>query len=234
MSDAATDLMRTRIRDRLQELDLPATTAAVQAGLDRSFLSDFLAGKKHNIASSKILPLAHVLQISVGAMLGEDASCKAVGNSPDEAHRVQCSTIFEASAWREPSTEPVPLKQAVNLTPDPRWPASSQSAGIIFDAHADEILPSGSIAHLVAWSAQHGHLHGGTLVGLRQRKPDGTVQATIRRVTVKGDTLEFWLPSASMVAGAIEAPVGTPGPWKIGNMETWIGSLVIGAYVATY
>jgi SOS-response transcriptional repressor LexA len=64
------DELRTRIRNRLQEMQLSAITAATEVGLERTYIRDFVIGKKASLRLDKQDLVAKALGWTVGELMG--------------------------------------------------------------------------------------------------------------------------------------------------------------------
>src|ERR1700744_2032741 len=65
--------LRERILDRLAELKRSPITAATSVGLERTYLRDFVKGKKDSLRSDKYDQVAQALDWSVSQLLGVPA-----------------------------------------------------------------------------------------------------------------------------------------------------------------
>ena len=69
-----TDIVRQRLQSALKDKGLAATRVSVEAGLNRSFLSDFFQQKTRSVSTDNLQKLAAVLGVSVGWLTGESDS----------------------------------------------------------------------------------------------------------------------------------------------------------------
>lgn len=65
-----TNGLRERVQKRLEELDRSPITAAVEAGLERTYIRDFVGGKKDSIRSDKYEQVARALDWTIADLLG--------------------------------------------------------------------------------------------------------------------------------------------------------------------
>ncbi|MBR1193213.1 helix-turn-helix transcriptional regulator [Bradyrhizobium sp. AUGA SZCCT0160] len=64
------NILRERVRARLAELDRSPITAAVKVGLDRTYIRDFIEGKKASLRSDKNEQVARALDWTVVDLIG--------------------------------------------------------------------------------------------------------------------------------------------------------------------
>lgn len=62
--------LKSRIRDRLAELDRSPITAAAKVGLERTYIRDFVGGKKASLRSDKYEQVAQALDWTIADLLG--------------------------------------------------------------------------------------------------------------------------------------------------------------------
>lgn len=123
--------IRTRVIARLDALGLKPSSAAVgakltAAGLNRTYLYEFVSGKKDAINPRNIPIIAEVLDVTPEYLLAgkTDAAKEGLG----------ISGICEAGAWRE--TQPdMPLP--ISLPVDNRFPLEDQRAYLVRGSHAE-------------------------------------------------------------------------------------------------
>ena len=67
-----TDIVRARLRQRIEELGTNPTKVSLQAVRSRTLLRDFLSGKSRSMLASNMEAVARVLGVSVGWLSGQD------------------------------------------------------------------------------------------------------------------------------------------------------------------
>jgi len=109
--------LRQRIKDRLAQLKLGPVEAAAVAGLERTFLSDFLAGKKQSFSSAKQPLVAAALRWTVDELIG--APPKRTDRSAQKIALVPLLDSVTAGRLGSPSSqipvEDVPLLAFADL-----------------------------------------------------------------------------------------------------------------------
>lgn len=129
------DLLRTRVRERLDALGMNPFEAARKAGFERSFVNDLLIGKKSTVRSGKLSALARALECDPEHLTGLQGVARAGGASPGP---MALAGIIKAGAWREAALGPPP-RSAIPVNPDPRYPAHMQQAFIVRGDHAVDL-----------------------------------------------------------------------------------------------
>ncbi|UGA46640.1 helix-turn-helix transcriptional regulator [Bradyrhizobium quebecense] len=116
--------MRARMAARLAELDRSPITAAANVGLERTYIRDFINGKKASIRSDKHEQVARALDWTVADLLG-------AGTSP-----IKVTPGFTA-AFAEPSPSTfVPGNQLVGVRDFPIYAAAHGGEGFMI-VHTD-------------------------------------------------------------------------------------------------
>lgn len=76
------DLLKTRVQERLDALDIGPITAATAGGLSRDFISDILNGKKRSVRGDKLAQLATALNTTPEYLLGQAGTASGGARSP--------------------------------------------------------------------------------------------------------------------------------------------------------
>jgi transcriptional regulator with XRE-family HTH domain len=181
------DLIRNRVRARLDDLGLNPFEAARIAGFERSYFNDLLIEKKHTIRESKLQDAARALQCDPDYLLGRQDKPRLIGREyPDRLeHNLRLAGVCEADAWR-PVDYALPDFGPLPLNPDPRYPADDQEAYVVRGDHAAGIgINDGSLICIVKLEAleQAGRvIHDGDVVLVRHDSGSGLYELTARIV----------------------------------------------------
>lgn len=128
--------MRARIRERLDALGINEYEAATRAGFQRSYLYEFLTGKKDSIRIQNLEKIAKALDTTVEFLNGK-AEAAIAGTS------LPLSGICEHDAWRTSPAVPV---GTVAVPPDARYPIGAQTAWLVRGDHFAPLgIPDGAI-----------------------------------------------------------------------------------------
>lgn len=133
------NFLRSRIRDRLEALNLNPFEAARRIPAERTFINDLLIGKKDTIRQSAIPKVAAALECDPEYLLGvQDKPRRQKADRPANPPEIPRDTpsptvplvgVAELGAWR-PAGHTGP-HQTLPLTPDPRHPAAAQVAYLL-------------------------------------------------------------------------------------------------------
>lgn len=125
-----TDTIRDRIQRRMIELDFTPTSLATTAGLEKSFVADFLNGKcKKSFSMSAIPVIARALDCDLDYLFGEqDAPRGRIKFLP-------LGGVIETGVLRGHTGGSLPSP----LPPEPNYPARDQVAYLIRDNAARDI-----------------------------------------------------------------------------------------------
>jgi hypothetical protein len=167
------DLLRERVRLRLETLELNPFEAARKASFERSFVNDLLIGKKTTVRQSKLPALARALDCDPEYLTGLQGSPRAGG----PAGALKLAGIAEAGAWRQPGNT-ASQGQSIPLGTDPRYPAHEQEAFIVRGNHAAGIgVTDGAV--VTVYTGQMAY-RDGDVVAVRRKRSEGDVEITIR------------------------------------------------------
>gem|GEM_PF-4294570 len=201
------DVTTERIRQRLEILGIPNTTASELAGLERGYLSDFLTGKKKSMNHTILRPLAEVLQCSVGFLIGESEDITI-----RERATLPLAGVVEVGAWRKCVVAAKPSE----LLALPNWPAEDQAVYEVRGSGADSEAPDGSFVQIVTFH-EGTALQDGKLYVVAERS-DGLRELTLRRARKIGDNFELWAPTKSEVIEPISYDPGNSAIKIIGTV----------------
>ncbi len=173
------ETLRERLRERLETLDIPITRAGELAGYERTFLVEFLNGKKQSLAMHALPAIARVLNCDSSYLLGEQ----------DEARRFRGASgalkikgYVELGSYRDDTEVDLPAP----ILADPRWAADRQFAMQVRDLSADELVSDGGILHCITPDRPPQHAEHIILATNR----NGLREITVRHVVHD----ELWLP----------------------------------------
>lgn len=99
------EIIRQRIKERLDALALTANAAAVAAGFaNRKVVGDILRGTNNDPKASTLIPLARALRCSVDYLLGrvDDPSKGGISEaSQGDVVRLQVMNVVQVNVWRD-------------------------------------------------------------------------------------------------------------------------------------
>lgn len=186
-------ISKERIEARLADLHLTQFDAAERAGLGRTYVYDFLIGKKDTMRKAQLSALASVLDCDPEYLLGrQDTFRRAdIAGAPAAVEgQMPFGGFCEAGAWRTPGASDWP--RAVPISADPRYPAGDQVAFIVKGTHAEpfHIFPESILVAVENITAREGDV-----VVAERRKPDGDFELTVRKyengnLVAKGDSFD--------------------------------------------
>lgn len=218
------DVMRARIKERLDSLELPVTQVAKQAGLERSYLSDYLVKKKASISAAAIMEIARVLRCDVGYLYGEQEEFKL-----PKTRTLPLMGRVAAGTFVDPGTAEIPVQQS-HLTADPRYPAKRQYVLKVEGDSMDLILPPGSIVHCVDWAYTSQIPVDGMLVVVRQERAQ-LYETTVKVLRIRDE--EVWLVPMSSNKAHAEIYLGSLARARDDSENTIsISGIVIGYYLS--
>lgn len=154
------------IQRRLDILQISPAEAAKRAGLDRSYISDLIAGRKKSIRHDKVLVLAKALECDPAYLSGNQDAPK-VHNPLDPV--MEISGVCETGVWRSPqsATALPPLPRLY----DARYPDDRQMVFLTRGHGADELgIRDGMVVLAIGWdglSARGVHLRHNDVVVVR-------------------------------------------------------------------
>lgn len=138
------DAIRQRMLSRMKELKLTPYGLSTAAGLEKSYIADFLKGERKKSISASALPaIATALDCDLAYLFGEQA------RPHDSGASLPLLGVVEPGVFREPDdgrgTAPVPA--------DPRYPTDTQAAfRIVKILQSAEHLPSDGYCTVVRLS----------------------------------------------------------------------------------
>ncbi len=173
------EILRQRIRARLDALEMSPFKAAEKIGKERNFLYDLLTGKKDMIRENTLEAVANALECDVDYLLGL-RSAAVTASTTD----LMLAGFCELGVWYE---RPCTL-QASNLSvgPDPRYAPEDQHLFLLRDAHAAGLdLPISTfvvVANREALTKSGRRLHQSDIVVVKRTNEFGYHEHTVRVV----------------------------------------------------
>lgn len=169
------DLLRQRVQERLDALNINPFEAARRANFERSFVNDLLIGKKSTVRQAKISALAQALECDPEYLSG----LQGVPRSGDMQGTLRLAGIIEANTWRQASAFRPP-DAGIPLSPDPRYPANFQEAYLVRGDHfASSGVSDGSIVLVYSGPIS---LREGDVVVARRKRSEDEIELSIRSV----------------------------------------------------
>lgn len=181
------NLLRDRIRERLDALDINPFEAARKIGAERTFINDLLIGKKKTIRSAALPSVAQALDCDTEYLMGAQDIPRRTTPAQRPQDRALAAPqalplagVAEAGTWRAaPRSGPPP---ALPVAPDPRFPAAAQAAYLVRGDHAEWLgAPDGSVIVAVTGA---GYRDGDVVLIRRTRQGEEgpEEEITLRRV----------------------------------------------------
>lgn len=128
------DLLRDRVKARLDTLNINPFEAARRAGFERGYVNDLLIGKKISMREKSLAKLADALECDPGYLLGRQAvPSRQIGSCG-----IPLAGIAEANAWRRADDPGVP-DTPIPISPDPRFDPERIQLYLIRGDHAGGI-----------------------------------------------------------------------------------------------
>lgn len=125
------EIMRQRVQERLNSLELSPYKAARDAGKERLFLYDLLVGKKTILREQALPAVAAVLKCDVAYLEGRQDTPRL------PTTRLKLSGYCELGVWREPVAAAMDIH--MHIAPDHRYASECQDVFQINDDHASGI-----------------------------------------------------------------------------------------------
>lgn len=178
--------MRARIRERLEAIGKDQYEVAEEAGLSRTSIWSFLTGRTDTIRRSNLEKIAKALECRVDDLMGEPdkptatkglglaSNIKQMRPAPGPSRKASQDVTLEiegiVGAW---SSSRSGTASRIPIAPDPRHPASQQTAFMVIgDEWKDIGISDGSIVTVAKISPRDGDL-----VAIRLTRENG--EATI-------------------------------------------------------
>lgn len=164
--------MRTRIAAHLATMGLtpasqPIKDALVAQGFNKTYLYEFMSGRKNTIAPKSLPALAKALGVSVGYIDGSD--------HPISQNQIKIGGICEEGAWRAPTE---PTEGRASYLPDTRVDPSQQVAYLVRGNHAASLgIVEGSVAIIGVGLMPR----AGEIVLIERTRDDGMRETLLRK-----------------------------------------------------
>lgn len=94
-----TEITRRRLRELLEKQDRKATDVAVEAGLKRTYLYDFLEGRVQAMGADKVAAIADVLGVTVGYLAGREELRESPKNTAQAAVALQTDPVRDVPVY---------------------------------------------------------------------------------------------------------------------------------------
>ncbi len=202
---SASDLMRSRIRERLNALGITVFEAERRAGFKRGYVNDLLIGKKDSLREKQVRPLAKALECEADYLQGLQAS-----PTPTQQAGSAISGVIEADAWR-PAGAHSGLDQPYPIPLDGRHDAQKLRHYLVRGDHAAGFgVSDGSIVTVLTIKEPS---RDGDLVLARRVAPGGMQELSIRKVgggalsaaPLKGEIAAFPITEAVVLGRIVSA-----------------------------
>lgn len=178
------DIMRDRIAELMKERQIAGSRLSSEAGADRSFISDFIIGKKKTIRADTLARIARILNADVAYFFGEQDEPKV----KQRASGLTLHGFVEAGMWQEADLVHQDWGEPSLLMPDPRFPVDRQFVLGVRGDSMDEVAPPGSQVLAVDWPYAGRPLANGQIVVAR-RERDQLCEFTLKEVQQTGDQI---------------------------------------------
>lgn len=201
------ELLRSRIRQRLDELGINPFEAERRANLKRGYLNDLLIEKKSTLREKTLPSLAKALECNVDFLTGrsDQPHGKGIGEGG-----VEIEGILEAGAWRSVAKENW-SGERIPVTLDPRFDPAKQLVFLVRDDHAAGLgVTSGSVVLVLE---NEGPYRDGDIVVARRWTPEKIAETSIRVISggalsarpAKGELPSYPLGDVEVLGSVISA-----------------------------
>lgn len=201
------ELLRSRIRQRLDELGINPFEAERRANLKRGYLNDLLIEKKSTLREKTLPSLAKALECDVDFLTGRSDQPHGKG-IPGSG--VEIEGILEAGAWRSTAKENWAGEQ-IPVTLDPRFDPAKQLVFLVRDDHAAGFgITSGSVVIVLE---SEGPFRDGDIVVVRRWAPERIAETSIRVLSggalsarpAKGELPSYSASEAEILGSVVSA-----------------------------
>lgn len=164
--------MRTRIAAHLDAIGLKPSSQAIKdalvaQGLHKTYLYEFMSGKKDTVAPKSLPALAKALNVSMGLLDGSDHQAAPA--------QIKIGGICEEGAWRAPIE---PTEARASYLPDTRIDPAQQVAYLVRGNHATSLgIVEGSVV-IVGLGMQP---RAGEVVLIERLREDGMRQTLLKK-----------------------------------------------------
>lgn len=207
------DLLRSRVRARLDALGINPFEAERRADLKRGYVNDLLIGKKTTFREKALPALARALECDLDFLTGQSNAPVTEQRSPIG---LPLSGTAEAGAWRDPATDSS-AGEFVPIPPDPSFDRDRQRLFLVRGDHAAGLrITGGSVVLAVSDVAYR----DGDIVVARRTAPNGTAETSIRVLgagalsarPLKGEIPAYPADEAEIIGRVTRAVVLFGGP----------------------
>lgn len=130
----------TKILNRMEELGIKPAVAAERLGYSVGFFSDLKRGKKRSLSAEALPKLADLLDCDVRYLLGIIENPR--GDTGAQPFRL--TGTINPDAWFEAGGDPWEGR-VIEVTPDPRYPANTQSGFVVQHGRTGTRIPDGAV-----------------------------------------------------------------------------------------
>ncbi len=197
------DILRARVRSRLDDLGINPFEAERRANLKRGYLNDLLIGKKDMLREKALPALAEALECDYEFLIGtQDAPVGAPSG-------LKISGIAEAGAWRAPGAAGLPTAP-LPIPLDPRFDADRLQAYLVRGDHAGGLgILDGSIITIL--TGEQAQPRDGDVVLAKQVEANGSEEISIKVVSgkslasrpLKGDPISVPIDDCEIIGRVI-------------------------------
>lgn len=205
------DVIRQRIQQRLEELNLTPNAATSLMGIDRSVLRKFMNGSVRELRENNLRAVAKGLGVSTAWLRGESETVDAVG--PSETVRLGPGDVRIVGIAETGAIHPVEfLEQAqhgsVRNGLDPNFNAAQQFAYLVRGDGMDRAgIVDGSIAICVDPWEVGSALVDEEIVVVEHERAEDLREVSLRQLSVRQDGIELLARSSDRRLQPIQLPV---------------------------
>lgn len=206
-----------RIKELREKAGLTQAALGDRAGTTAATIQRLETGQRQ-LTQKWANIIAHALSIEVTEIFGNIIPAHRTG--------LKVLGMVQAGVWRESETmdeEPFP---PLPIAPDPRFQEEAQFALMVRGKSMNKIIKSGEFIVCVSWREIRRGPRDGDLVVVERRR-DGLVEATVKRVQLKGQKL-YLMPESTDPRW--QTPLELQLDSSLENDEIVVTALVIGRY----
>lgn len=201
------ELLKSRVKQRLDELGINPFEAERRANFKKGYLNDLLIEKKTTLREKSLPSLAAALECDLDFLTGRSDQPHGKGN---RGSGVEVEGILEAGAWRSTAKENW-SDERIPVTLDPRYDAGKQLVFLVRDDHAAGFGITGGSVVIVLES--DGPFRDGDIVVARKWAPERIAETSVRVLSggalsarpAKGDIPAYPVDEAEILGQVISA-----------------------------
>lgn len=206
-----------RIRELRQEKGLTIEALAELVGTTGATIQRLETGNRQ-LTEKWINKIAKCLDVQVAELFGNIL--------PVDEHGLPVLGEVQAGVWKEVDNADEAKYAVLPIGPDPRFPGAEQFALMVRGESMNRVFPPGQYVVCVRWAQIGRGPRDGDLV-IVERRRDGLVEATCKRVAIKNQKI-YLMPESNDPRW--QNPIEIELNGSLENDEIVVTALVIGRY----